>query len=86
MKSVRRVERFVGEPSLQLSVLQAPDGIGRRVGDVDGAFAVARHVVEPFRAWRGIALGYGLRRDVDLDELIDIGDIKLAAVEREAGR
>ena len=86
VKSVRRVERIVGEPSLELSVLQAPDGIGRQVGDVDDAFAVARHIVEPFRARRGIALGDGLRGNVDLDELIDVGDIELAAIEREAGR
>ena len=83
---VRSVQLVVGEPGLEAPVLEPPDGVGRRVGDVDRAVRVDGDIVEEGRALGRVAIDDLARGGVDLDELIDIGHVERAVVKRETGR
>ena len=85
-KAVRSVQFVVGEPRLEVSVLQPPDRVHRRVGDVHRAVFADRDVVQEDRALRGIALDDLARCDVDLDKLVDVGDVERAIMQRHSGR
>ena len=85
-KTVRAVQVVVRQPRLEVAVLEAPDRVHRRVGGVDSAVLADRDVVEEDRALRLVALGDLARGDVDLDQLVDVGHVEGAVVERHAGR
>ena len=83
---VRLVQGIADQPRLEFAVLEAPDGIGGRIRDVDRPRLVGGDVVQEQRAFRRVAIDDLPRGDVDLHQLIDVGDIERAVMQRETGR
>ena len=84
VEPVGELQRRIVDPFLELAAGELPDRAGVGIGDIDVALGVGGDVVEERGAGR-VVLGDDLARlGIDLDQLVDVRRVELAAGQREA--
>ena len=71
-------QRFVLQPGLELAVGKLPDRVGAGVGDEHLIVGADGDVVQELGVRGGVLLEDLAFFDVDLDQLVDVGDVELA--------